>query len=86
MLWDCWGGAATLMDIDSHQHCIHLTSLGSGWQEVTGGSLVRNKTALLTPVSILHVLVGVSEIWVLDRQWFASVDFAHIKSTVCSTA
>lgn len=62
-------------------NCIHRTLLGSGWQERTGsGPCVRNSTALLACVSILHVLVGASGIWGLYMQWFASMDFAHIPS------
>lgn len=52
LLGDCWGGAATLMDTDGDQHCIHLASLGGGWQEETGsGPCVRNNAALLACVT-----------------------------------
>lgn len=81
MLWDRWGGAATLMDITGDQRCAQRAWLGSGWQEGTGsGPSVRSNTALLACVSILCVLVGASGIWVLDMQWFASMDIAHIPS------
>lgn len=63
LLWDCWGEAAMLMDINGVQHCIHRALLGSGWQEGTAsGPCVRSNTALLVCVNILHVLVGASGI------------------------
>lgn len=80
LLWDCWEGVVTLPDINGDQHCIHLASLGSGWQEGTDGSPCFRSNTLLSRVSILHVLVGASGIWVLDMHWFASMDFAHIPS------